>query len=243
MSGRAGAGFSGALGGAGSGALAGSFFGPVGTGIGAGLGALLGGIGGYSSFKPDRFRTRTLYTPQQTSALNQLLGNLQQMGGENGNYQAAQSYLGSLLSRDPQVYDRFAAPYLQQFEQETIPKLAERFAGLGAMGGGLSSSGFAQALGGAGAGLQSNLANLFANLQYGAAGDISNQYNQLANLGLGQRTFENFYQPGSAGLAGQLAGSGLGALGSLGEASLMQKLLGKLGQQGSLGAERRTGID
>lgn len=53
-------------------------------------------------------------------------------------------------------FESFAAPYKRQFNEETIPGISERFAGLG----GLSSSGFTQSLGQAGAGLSEKLASL-----------------------------------------------------------------------------------
>ena len=53
---------------------------------------------------------------------------------------------------------------MQQYEQHTIPGHAERFAGMGGMGGGLSSSGFGQSLSSAGGNLQSLLAALKSSL-------------------------------------------------------------------------------
>jgi hypothetical protein len=192
-----------------TGAKLGSLAGPGwGTAIGAGLGTVIGGLGGYFSHQPDKFGEINNLTPEQQSLLSNINGQMNGQGGQN--YQAAQSYLGNLLNRDPSTYDRFAQPYMQQFEQQTIPRLSEQFAGLGGgLGGGVnSSSGFGQAIGGAGAGLQSQLAQMFAQLQQNASGQSLGQYNQLANLGLGTRAFQPSYQPGNIGFTGQLA-SGL----------------------------------
>ena len=104
------------------------------------------------------------------------------MGGQGGAYSGAQNYLSQILSGDPNAFAQFEAPYRQEFESRTVPMLAERFAGLNPMGGGLSSSGFGQALGGAGAQLQSQLAGLHGALRQGAAGQALGQFNQLANL-------------------------------------------------------------
>lgn len=76
-------------------------------------------------------------------------------------YQAGASYLQNLLEGGPEAFARFEAPYLRQFEEQTIPMLAERFGGAGAQ----SSSAFQQALGGAGAGLSEQLASLRSGLQ------------------------------------------------------------------------------
>ena len=168
-------------------------------------------------------------TGGQMQGLEGILQQLQQMQGQGGAYGGAQDYLSKILSNDPNAMAEFEAPYRNEFEQKTIPGLAERFAGLNPMGGGLSSSGFGQAIGGAGAGLQAQLAGLHGALRQGAAGQAMGQFNQLANLGLGSRAFENYMQPGSGGLFGGLA-SGVGAgAGQAGGMALMMKLLPFLG--------------
>lgn len=106
------------------------------------------------------YNTVSTLNPQQQSAFSQLLAALQPLG------QSSASYYQNLLSGSPEAFSAFEAPYKRQFEEETIPGLSERFAGLGA----LSSSGFQQALGQAGAGLSENLAALRGGLQNQAAG-------------------------------------------------------------------------
>lgn len=152
----------------------------------------------------DKFRQASTQTPEQQQGLSQILQLLSGMGSQGGGYNQAQDYISRILGGDQQSYDRFSQPYLNQFQEQIIPGIAERFAGLGGgMGGGsLGSSGFAQALGGAGSQLQSNLAGLYSQLQQQAAQQAFGQYNNLANLGLGTRSFENLYQPGSTGLVG-----------------------------------------
>jgi hypothetical protein len=147
--------------------------------------------------------------PQQQQTLQALLSQLGMLSGQGGSYSGAQNYLSQILGGGQEAFGQFEAPYRQQFEQQTLPGIAERFAGMNAMGGGLSSSGFGQALGGAGAQLQAQLAGLHGNLRQNAAGQAMGQYNNLAGLGLGTRAFENTYQPGSGGLFGE-ALSGLG---------------------------------
>ena len=179
--------------------------------------------------KGDRTRQLPTLNPGQQQGLQNVLGQLGNVSAPGGSYSGAQNYLSSLLSGDPNAFAQFEAPYRQQFEQQILPGIAERFAGLNPMGGGLSSSGFGQALGGAGAQLQSQLAGLHGALRQGATGQALGQYNSLANLGLGTRSFENFHQPGSGGLFGNLAtglGGGLSSgLGQAGGMSLMMKLL------------------
>jgi hypothetical protein len=114
----------------------------------------------------DKFSKQGTLDPSQMQALQGILSQLGQMGGQGGAYSGAQNYLSGILNNAPGAFEQFEAPYRQQFEQQTIPGLAERFAGLGGgMGGGLSSSGFGQAIGGAGAGLHAQLAGLRGQLQ------------------------------------------------------------------------------
>lgn len=177
----------------------------------------------------DKVKQLPTLDPSQQQFLQSILGQLGQMGGQGGAYSGAQNYLQSLLSGDPNAFAEFEAPYRQEFEQKTLPGIAERFAGMNPMGGGLASSGFGQALGGAGADLQAKLAGLHGALRQGAAGQAMGQYNQLAGLGLGTRSFENAYQPGSTGLFGGI-GQGIGAgAGQAGGMALLMRLLPLLG--------------
>lgn len=180
-------------------------------------GGILGKIGEFLTGRSDKISQLPTQTQGQQDLFNQLLQQLQ--SGQTGqNYGLSQDYLSRILSGDQGAYNEFAAPYMQNFEQQIMPRLAERFAGLtGPFGNPGQSSGFGQALGGAGAQLQAQLSGLHAGLQQQAAGQAQGQYNQLANQGLGNRSFENVYQPGNLGLLGGLAsgagqgiGSGLG---------------------------------
>ena len=162
----------------------------------------------------DQFKNVSLLTPQQQSSLNQILGQLGQMQGPTGAYGMAQSRLADLLSGGSDVYNAFAAPYMRQFQEQTIPQLAERFAGFGGRGGALSSSGFGQGLGAAGAGLQESLASMGAGLQQNALQQALGQYNTLAGLGLGTRAFQPQFIPGQPGLFSNLFGGLLGGFGS-----------------------------
>jgi len=150
--------------------------------------------------RDDKIKQKTTLAPQQEQLLNQLLQSLTGMGGQQGAYGQATGLLQDYLNPESDVYSNFEAPYRQQFEQETIPMLAERFAGAGAQGGALSSSGFGQALGAAGAGLQTNLAHMKSQMQRQSIGDILGQYNTMAGLGLGTSPFMYMNRPGTGGL-------------------------------------------
>lgn len=169
----------------------------------------------------DQFKQMPTMNPQQQQALSSLLEQLGMMGGQGGSYSGAQDYLSKILGGDQGSFEQFAAPYKTQFQEQTLPTIAERFAGLGGPqgGGALSSSGFGQALGGAGAQFQSGLAGLYAQLQQHAAQQAFGQHNALAGLGLGARPFENTYQPGSTGVLGGLLsgfGQGIGSSAGMG---------------------------
>lgn len=140
---------------------------------------------------------------QQNSALSQVLQNLGVLGGPGGAYEGAQSYLSDLLNPEGEAYDRFSAPYLREFNEQTLPGIAERYAGAGA----LSSSGFGQSLGAAGAGLSERLAALRGQLMQQGASGAFNQYNQLANQGLGTKSFGFQQRQGTPGFLGQVAGN------------------------------------
>lgn len=122
-----------------------------------------------TSRAPRGYRTASTFNPAQQQGFQQLIQQLLGQGGQQTNvaqnpaFQSGQSYLQQLLSGSPEAFQNFEAPFKRQFEEQTIPALAERFSGLGA--GAQSSSAFQQALGQAGAGLSENLAQLRSALQ------------------------------------------------------------------------------
>lgn len=189
-----------------------AFAAPVLASAASGLvGKLFGGGGGGR----DKLKKLPTMSPQQQQLLNSLLGRINQGGGAGQALSTLQSYL------NPQGFDQFSQPYMQQFNEQVIPGIAERFAGAGA----LSSSGFGQALGGAASGLQSQLAQLYSGRQQQAA-------NSLLGFGqnlLGQQPFA-YLNKQRAGTFGQGMGQGLsGALPGL-LSSLLQGNIGGGGQ-------------
>ena len=195
----------GALSGAATGAQLGSIFPGIGTGIGAGVGAGIGGLAGLfggGGKDKDRFDRESTLSPEQEQIFTMLQEMLQgQLGGEG--------------------QEAFEAPYLRQFQEQTIPGVAERFSGMGA--GSQSSSAFQQSLGAAGAGLQENLASMGANRQQNTISKL------MEMLGLNTQAIvpkeKSFLEQFALGAAPGLAGA-LGSLGSLGGGGGKQNMTG-----------------
>ena len=199
-----------------AGAGAGSAGGPQGAAIGGLLGLLAGFGGGGKDAKLSKIDTMT---PEQQQHLQQLLQMLSSEGQLGQGYEGGLQQLMELMDPSSEAQQRFADPYMQQFQQETIPGLAERFAGAGATGGALSSSGFGQALGGAAGGLQTQLAALKSQIQRGAIQDILGQYQQTSGSALSAQPFGYYQQPGQQGLGSSMlqgyAGAGFPSLSNL----------------------------
>lgn len=144
-----------------------------------------------------KYRQMSTLTPEQ-KALHQQLLDAGMGEGAGGAFGSAADYYRNLMSDNPADLDAFSAPELRRFNEQTIPDLAEQFAGMGA--GNLSSSGFRNAAVSAGTDLSERLGAIRANLrQQGAAG--------LANIGQAglYPIKENIYEPGSPGLLQQAA--------------------------------------
>ena len=155
----------------------------------------------------DKNKRLSTKTKQQNEALKRYF---EQSIEKSPLYGAGSQFLQSLLSNEPGAFDAFEAPYIQQFNQQTAPGIAERFAGMGTGAGASSSSALNNSLAQAGAGLQNQLASLRGNLQMQGLGQAL-QYAQqpYSNIlqGVGLNTFENSYQPGNLGLVGEFATS------------------------------------
>lgn len=160
----------------------------------------------------DKLKKLENLSPEQKQYFQQFLGNAQGLGGQGG-YGQAINLLQQYLDPQSDVYRNFEAPYRQQFEQETVPMLAEQFAGTGANSGALSSSGFGQALSAAGSNLQTNLAQMKSGLQRQSIQDILGQYNTMSGLGLGTQPFSYYNKPGHQGFLPSMASGALKAFG------------------------------
>lgn len=155
----------------------------------------------------DKFSQKSTLNKGQQGFQNDLFSQLKQMMGQGGGFNNAMGWMQDFMNPDSQQYQNFSQPYMRQFNEQTVPGLAERFAGMGAQGGGLSSSGFGQSLSGAAGGLQENLASMRSSLLQNTIRDYLNQFNQMAGQGLNRNSVENFYQPGSQGLVGNTFGA------------------------------------
>lgn len=102
------------------------------------------------------------FNQAQEGLLNQLTG---QIGGL---LPGGLSYLGSMLNQSPEALKQFTAPYMREFQEKTIPTIAERFIGSGALGG----TEFGHQALHAGTKLQENLAALHGRLGSGALGQL-----------------------------------------------------------------------
>lgn len=175
----------------------------------------MGGFRDWLFGSPDKLKKSDTGTREQLGLHNNILS--QAMGfSQGGGYDLANQYFNNFLGGNQQeAFNQFSQPYLQQFQEQMLPQIAERFAGSGA----LSSSGFGQALGGASSNLQSQLAQLFSQLQNQAAQQQYGQYNQLSQTGLNYQPFSYKKHAGSQGfLPSILAGIGMQATGPIGGA-------------------------
>lgn len=155
----------------------------------------------------DKMNKVPTMTKQQQALLNQLTQMLGPQGQLGQGYSQGIDYQKQLMDPSSEAVNQFAQPYINQFEQQTVPGLAERFAGMGGMGGGLSSSGFGQSLGAAGGNLQSQLAQLKAGLGQQAAQNIMSQYGGMLGAGLSAQPFA-YQQRAPTAFGGALQGWG-----------------------------------
>ena len=201
----------GALGGAGTGAYFGSAIPGIGTAVGGGLGGLLGGLGGlFGGGQKDRFSQTPRFNPEGQQALSMLI--------QQGTNKLSNPYAG---------FEPIAQQARSNFQQQTVPSLAERFTSMG--GGALSSPSFASQLGQAGAGLEQALAAMQS--QYGMQNE--NQGMNMLAQGL-TPSFENNYQPGSSGFGENLLSGVMRAGFNHHQASQLMNLLKMLQNQGLL---------
>lgn len=156
------------------------------------------------------------FSPEQQGLLNQIIQMLDIKGLDLGNnplFQEGSDQIMQMLQGDTSLIE---APLMQQYEQEILPGIAQRFGGLGAQ----SSSGYQNALASAGG----NLAGQLGQLRYGAkqsALDKALQYagmrqqglSNLAGLGMNAKPFGYETQAPRMGLfdaLGYAGGQGLG---------------------------------
>jgi len=139
---------------------------------------------------PSRYEKIDKFTPETSSVINQL----------------RDMAFGGLQKNKPD-FAPIEQQYKQQFQQETIPNLAERFT---SMGGGQRSSAFQGSLGRAGVDLNTNLAALRSKFDMQNRGQLM----QMLGMGLTPQQDTGFFQskPGFLGAAAPGVGAGLGEL-------------------------------
>jgi hypothetical protein len=161
------------------------------------LGSILGAGASYGLSKLDKSGAPGSGTPEQirrirtgtpeASEFQQKLFNNNGLLDRNRGYRKGSNFLSELLSGGDQAFQNFEAPYMQNYEENILPDIANRFAGMGTGNSGLSSSGFQQTLAQSGRGLQRDLAQMRSGLQMQALPQalqyaqqpISNQMNAM----------------------------------------------------------------
>lgn len=223
----------GGLGGAAAGAALGSAIFPgIGTLLGGLAGGLLGGGGTYAAGQPTVNRAYK-DTVRQAQAAGTPAAQIptfdqyqaRQAGGADGNWwsgrpagmdtfnqytpeqqagmlQALQYGIGS-LGKNQFDFEPIAQQARSNFQEQTLPGIAERFSSMGAQ----RSSAFGQTLGAAGAGLERDLAAM--RQQYNLAQQPYLQ--DLLRIGL-QPQFESIYRPAQQGWGEKLGNQAMESL-------------------------------
>jgi hypothetical protein len=156
------------------------------------------------------------YNKNQLSGLDKVLNDVMGMRGQgqnditqNQNFQGGQNWLNDLFGNDQNFFDKFEAPIKRQFEEQTIPNLANQFASMGS-GGSQGSTAFRNQLGREGSNLSTNLAALRGGMQQQGVGQ-SLQYaqqpvqNYMQMLQQALQPTQNTYQGPSQGIMGGMA--------------------------------------
>jgi hypothetical protein len=126
----------------------------------------------------------------------------------NQNYQGGSEWLNRLFS-DPQFFKQFEAPLMRQYEEETLPNLANRFGGMGTHGS--FGTGFRNATQREATNLYEKIAALRGNLQQQGTNQALQYAQQPASnymqlLQQATTPTQNTYQPASTGLLGAIPG-------------------------------------
>jgi hypothetical protein len=153
------------------------------------------------------------YSKNQRGLIDETLNAVRGMRGsqditQNQGYQTGMDWLQGLFN-NPDFFNNFEAPLQRQFQEQTVPELANRFAGMGS-GGALGSTGFRNQLAREGSNLSTNIAALRGGMQQQAIPQLlgyaqqpfSNMMSMMQNA---LTPTNNTYQPASAGFAGGIA--------------------------------------
>lgn len=170
-----------------------------------------GGMGGKDAEQSSSFGKGQLSNLEK--AMESIRGGAPNIN-ENPQYQQGQEWLNSLFN-DPEFFKNMEAPAMRQYEEQTIPDLANRFASMGS-GGSTGSTAFRNQLGREGSNLQSNLAAMRGGMQQQGANQALqyaqqpfNNYSQILGQTTSQPTM-NQYKPATAGFWGDIGSSMFG---------------------------------
>ena len=172
----------------------------------------------------DKLKKKSNFNPQQNQFFQQFMSQLMNMGGgqgQGGGIQDAYGMLQKYMDPNSQAYKDFEQPYLNEFNEQTLPGIAKQFAGASPMGAGLMSSDFGQAMGGAASQYKSNLTGMKQGLQQQNLMNFINSYLQQSQMAMGAQPFMYMNKPGNMGLVPGMAmsfaqGLGKGATGGVG---------------------------
>lgn len=178
----------------------------------AAIASILGSL--YQAYQSNQGgEMKSSYSPEQIGLLNQSIAGAGGNGPpditQNPQYQQGNEYLMSLFN-DPEFFNAFEAPMQREFQEKTMPTLANRYASMGT-GGAFQGSGFRNQALREGANLQEKIAAMRGNMQMNAIPQLMNSsqmpfnnYNQLLNTALGNRQNDIYQPPNNA--MGNLSG-------------------------------------
>jgi hypothetical protein len=159
------------------------------------------------AFSGSQGKQGSTYNKGQLSQLDQIMNDLKGMRGsqditQNQNYQTGQDWLQSMFS-DPEFFNKFEAPMQRQFQEQTVPELANRFAGMGS-GGSTGSTAFRNQLAREGSNLHTNIAAMRGSMQQQAIPQMMNYaqqpfQNYMTLMNTAMTPTQNTYQQGSMG--------------------------------------------
>lgn len=153
---------------------------------------------------------KSTYSKGAQGILDDLISKVKGQGGaaditKNPQYQQGQDWLMSMFN-DPEFFKNFEAPLQRQFQEQTVPGLANQFASMGS-GGSTGSTAFRNQLGREGSNLSTNIAAMRGQMQQGAIPQLM-QYaqqpfqNYMQMAGLATTPTQNVYQPPTGGFLG-----------------------------------------
>lgn len=162
------------------------------------------------------------YSKGQRSTIDDILQSIRGMKGgsqditQNQGYGQGMDWLMSMFN-DPSFFNKFEAPLQRQFQEQTVPELANRFGAMGS-GGSLGSTGFRNQLAREGSNLSTNIAALRGGMQQQAIpqllGYAQQPFSNLMSLyNQALQPTQNQYQPASGGLFGPALGALAGGAG------------------------------